>query len=95
MNPTTGFLRPRLASSTKKLGRILFGAAADLADHDDRLCLRVGQEHFQHLDEVGALDRVAPDADGCGLAQSLVGGLEHGLVGQRAGARQDRRHCRA
>ena len=40
MKPTIGFLRPRLASPSEKLGRILFGAAADLADHDDGFGLR-------------------------------------------------------
>src|SRR5205823_3386794 len=47
----------------EELGGILLGAAADLADHDDRLGLVVGKEHLEHVDELGALDRVAPDAD--------------------------------
>ncbi len=73
----------------EELGGVLLGAAADLADHDDRLGLGVGQEHLQHVDEVGALHRVAADADAGGLAEPGRGGLRHRLVGQRAGARDD------
>jgi hypothetical protein len=28
-----------------------------------------GEEHLQHVDEVGALDRIAADADAGGLAE--------------------------
>ena len=69
MKPTTGFLRPRLASSLQELRGVFLGGAADLADHDDRLGRLVGEEHFQHVDELGALDRVAADADRGGLAE--------------------------
>ena len=81
MKPTIGFLRPLLASSLMNCGRVLLGRAADLADHDDRLGLRVGEEHLEHVDELGALDRIAADADRGGLAEARVGGLEHRLVG--------------
>src|SRR3546814_20859613 len=33
--------------------------------------------------------RIAADADGRGLAQARIAGLEHRLIGQRAGARDD------
>ena len=72
-----------------ELRRVLLGRAADLADHHDRLGLVVGQEHFEHVDELGALDRVAADADRGGLAEALARGLEHRLIGQRARARDD------
>src|SRR3546814_5916948 len=49
--------------------RLLLGRTADLADHDDALGLVVGQEHLQHLDEVGAVDRIAADADAGRLAE--------------------------
>jgi hypothetical protein len=88
MKPTMGLLRPRLASSDE-LGRFFFGRAADFADHDDRLGGFVGQEQLQDVDELGALDRVAADADGRGLAEAGVGGLEHGFIGQGARARDD------
>src|SRR5262249_43896270 len=44
----------------------------------------VGEEHLEHVDEFGALDRVAADADSRRLAEALVGGLEHGFIGERA-----------
>jgi hypothetical protein len=50
-------------ASSDELRRVLFGRAADLADHDDRLGGFVGQEQLEHVDELGALDRVAADAD--------------------------------
>src|SRR5690606_26756938 len=65
-----------------ELGRLLLGAAADLADHDDALGLRVVLEQLQGIDEVHALDRVAADADAGALAQAGVGGLLDRLVGQ-------------
>ncbi len=89
MKPTIGFLRPRFGFVLQELGGIFFRRAADLADHDDRLRLVVGQEHLEHVDELGALDRVAADADGRRLAETFVGGLEDRLIGQCAGARQD------
>ena len=86
MKPTTGLLRCR-GLARQELGRLVLGAAADLADHDDRLGLGVGQEQLQHLDEVGALHRVAADADAGGLAEAGRRGLRHRLIGQRPRAR--------
>src|SRR5688572_27414493 len=54
---------PALGLIGEELRGILLGAAADLANHDDALGLVVGQEHLEHVDEFGALDRVAADAD--------------------------------
>ena len=68
---------------------MLLRRPADLADHDDRLGLLVGEEHLQDLDEIGALDRIAADADGGGLPEALVRGLEYRLVGERPRARHD------
>src|ERR1700674_3307583 len=74
-------LAAALGLVAQKLGGLLLGGAADLADHDDRLGLRIAEEEFEHVDEFGALHRIAADADG--------GGLEHRLVGERARARHD------
>ncbi len=80
----------RLADvAVDELGRRLLVAAADLADHDDALRLRVVLEQAQHVDEVHAAHRVAADADAGALAEAEARGLEHRLVGQRAGARHD------
>src|SRR5699024_4101608 len=48
------------------LGRTLLRVAADLADHDDQLGLRVLLERLDGVDVGAADDRVAADADGGG-----------------------------
>ena len=79
----------------EELRGLLLGRAADLADHDDRLGLGVGEEPFQHVDVLRALDRVAADADAGRLAEAHVGGLLDRLVGERARARHNARPSRA
>src|SRR5476651_2386127 len=71
------------------LGAHDLGVAADLADHDDALGLGIPHEHFQALDEVGAIHRVAADADAGRLAEADSRGLGHGFIGERARARDD------
>ena len=66
-----------------------FVRAADLADHDDAFGLRIAFEELEHVDEVHAAHRIAADADAGALAETLVGGLEHGFVRERARARHD------
>jgi hypothetical protein len=44
-------------------GGVFFGRTADFADHDDRFGFIIVQEQIEHVDELGALDRVAADAD--------------------------------
>ena len=51
-----------------ELGGALLGVAADLADHHDQLGLGVGLVELEDVDEVGADDRVAADADDRGVA---------------------------
>jgi hypothetical protein len=69
MKPAIGFLR-RAWLVLDELRRVFLGRAADLADHDDRLGSRRRQEQFEHVDEVGAVDRIAADADSGGLAEA-------------------------
>ena len=69
-----------------KLGRRLLLAAPDLAHQHDDLGLRVALEVGQDVDERGAHDGVAPDADGGGLTQPPGGELGGDLVGQGARA---------
>ena len=66
MKPTTGFLQFALIHAAA----VLLGVAADLADHQHGVGLRVGRELLQHVDEVGAVDRIAADADAGGLAEA-------------------------
>src|SRR5690606_6160828 len=63
-------------------GGTLLGVAADLADHHDRLGLRVVLEGLERVDVRGADDRVAADADGGREPEVLE--LVHHLIGQRA-----------
>lgn len=45
------------------LGGIFFGHPANLSDQDDPLRFRIFEEHFQTIDEVRAVERIATDAD--------------------------------
>ena len=68
-----------------KSGRLFFGVAADFADHDNAAGVGVFLKSVQAVDEVGAVDRVAADADTGGLAYVLAGQLVDHLVGQGPG----------
>ena len=89
MKPTIGFLRPFLASSIRNCAAsssalppispiMMIDCVASSARNSSR-----------HVDEVGAVDRIAADADRSGLAKAFGGGLEHRLIGQRARTRDD------
>ena len=65
---------------------VLLGGPTDLADHDDAFGRRVVIEQPENIDEVGAVDRVATDADRGRLAKAESGQLIDGLIGQSAGA---------
>src|SRR6185312_13961911 len=73
----------------QELGGVDLALSADLADHDDLLRFRIGEEHLQHLDEIGAFHRIAADADATALPEADGGGLRHRLIGKRAGAGDD------
>ena len=73
----------------QELRGVFFGGAADLADHHDRLGLGIGEEELKAFDEIHALDRIAADAERGGLAEPFARGLEHRLIGERAGARHN------
>src|ERR1051325_5903148 len=72
-----------------ELGGLLFGVAADLADHDHTGGLGIVLEEPQHVDEVHTLDRIAADADASRLTEPQAGQLMDGLVGEGAAARHD------
>ena len=81
--PTTGFFTLRL--HVRRGG--LLGVAADLADHDDRVRLRILVEQLQRVEEVRADDRVAADPDAGRLSDPELRQLPDRLIGQRARAR--------
>lgn len=62
---------------------VLFGTAADFADHHDGFGVRIGLERGQCLLQCGADNRVATGAKACG--EPDVGELSHKLVSQRTG----------
>src|ERR1019366_203107 len=69
-----------------ELGCVLFGVAADLADHDDCFGLGIFIKEIESIDEVGADNRVATDTD-CGRSSDTANcELVHSFVGKRAGA---------
>src|SRR6185369_11490228 len=60
--------------------RVLLGAATDLADHDHRVGVGVVAEELERVDESGADDRVAADADARRLPDAAQRELVYGLV---------------
>src|SRR6202140_2714284 len=64
-------------------------AATDFTHENNALGARIALKELQHIDEVHAAHRVTADADAGALAEPDVGGLEYGLVGERARARHD------
>ncbi len=58
MKPTTGFFM-----CPDPVGGGFFVGAADLADHDDRVGVRIVVEQPQHVDVLQTIDRIAADAD--------------------------------
>jgi hypothetical protein len=74
------------------LGGLLLGGASNLADEHDALGLVVLDEPLKAVDKVGAVERVATDADAGGLAEAELGGLGDGLVGEGARPRHDADH---
>src|SRR5208282_1544635 len=67
----------------------LFRVAADFADHDDRVRLRIVVEHAHDVQKARADDRIAADADAGGLADAEPAELTDGFVRQRAAAAHD------
>src|SRR6267142_2368201 len=67
----------------------LFGVAADFADHNDGVRVRIVVEKLDGVEERRADDGIAADADAGGLADAEFGQLVYGFVGERAAAADD------
>src|ERR1041384_1650449 len=96
MKATTGlvtycFTYPAASSSARPPPSLR--RAADLADHDDGLGLRIGLERREAVDKVRPRQRIAADADRCRLPD--VARLPDRLVRQRSGARDNADRARA
>ncbi len=70
-------------------GGVFLAGAADFADENDRVGIRVFVEHPDRVGVRRAVDRVAADADAGALAETARGELPNRLVGQRAAARDN------
>jgi len=68
-----------------EVGGLLLGGASNLSDEEDALRLVVIDELLEAVDEVGSVEWISSDSDDSGLAEAVVGGLVHGLVGEGAG----------
>src|SRR5881392_1090293 len=84
MNPTTGFFTLALIHSAA-----LLGVAADFADHNDGVGVRIIVEKLDGVEKRRADDGIAPDADAGGLADAELRQLMDGFVGERATAADD------
>src|SRR5881392_1476746 len=84
MNPTTGFFTLALIHSAA-----LLGVAADFADHNDGVGVRIIVEKLDGVQERGADDGITADADAGGLADAELRQLMDGFVGERAAAADD------
>ena len=71
------------------IGGGFLGVAADFSAKNDRVRFRVFVEQFERVEEVGADDRIAADADRRRLANAAHRQLVDRLVGQRARAGDD------
>ena len=73
----------------QELRRLFLGRSADFADHHNRMRCRISKEHFEHIDEFGALHRVTANAHRRCLAEAFLRRLEHRLISQRARTRHN------
>src|SRR4051812_12969729 len=62
--------------------RFFFCRSADLANHDNAMCIGIFVEETDSVDEVCADDRIAPDTDARGLADLALRQLSHSFIGQ-------------
>src|SRR5208337_4380741 len=69
------------------IGGFFLGAAANLADHDNAVRVRVGIEQFDDIQVRGAVHRVAADTDTGALAGAAGGDLPDRFIGQSPATR--------
>src|SRR5439155_8567345 len=67
-------------------GSFFFFRAANLANHNNSLCVGIVIEHLDHIQVRGAVDGITANADASGLAHSSARELPNGSVGQFAAA---------
>mmetsp|Transcript_22445 Transcript_22445/g.39819 ORF Transcript_22445/g.39819 Transcript_22445/m.39819 type:complete len:372 (+) Transcript_22445:906-2021(+) len=77
------------SGSLDELSSLLLSGTTDLTDHNDTLGLGVLNEALKAVNEVGAVEGITTNTDDGGLAKTMLGGLEDGLVGEGTGTRND------
>ena len=70
-------------------GSFFFRIAADFADHEDCIRIRIFIIQLQSINEIRVLDRVTADADSTGLSDACIRQLECSFICQRAGTGND------
>src|SRR5262249_15991450 len=75
-----------LAVGTNPIPAFFLGRAADFANENHAVSLRVRVEQLDDIEMGGAIDRVATDADTGGLADTAASKLPDGFVRKRAAA---------
>lgn len=68
---------------------LFFRIATDFTDHEDCFGIFIIVIKLQYIDEISTFDRVAADADSSGLADTCLGELESGFIGEGAGTGND------
>src|SRR5205814_1770585 len=72
-----------------ELSGSLFRVAANFANHDDRLGLRIAIKQIERVHKIRSDDWIATNADCGGLSDAALRKLMYGLVGQCARSRDD------
>src|SRR5687767_3924396 len=68
---------------------LFLSRAADLANHDDAVRIRIVIEHSDHIEMRRPVDWIAANANASGLTNTALGKLPDRLVGQRAAPRDN------
>lgn len=71
------------------LSSLLLSFTTDLTNHNDTFGLGIIDELGEHIDEVGAVERITANADNGRLAKVVLGGLVDGFVSESTRARDD------
>lgn len=64
------------------IGSLFLSDTTNLTDQDNTLGIRILQEDFQAIDEIGSVEGIASNADAKRLAETHFCRLVHGLIGQ-------------
>ena len=72
-----------------EVGSLLFGLPSNLSNHNDTLRLRIREEDFETIDEVGSVEWISSNTNAQRLPESDRGRLVDSLIGQSSRSRDD------